>query len=313
MSARRRLRSSINQNHPIVPPPEEANFSVNSNLKVKFSKREQLESTLRFRLKKLGVTNIEEHLKSANAISNGEESTSLRKTRSSIKPLLDLSPPILAPLSEPSTSRDHHEIVGDIPSTSKGRPNSTPKSTRKPRSGKDSNLRKKSTVSTLLKAAKSMSRKRNSEYDSEEDSEQPKKRMVKCTSAEAEGSANSRCGSEFGESEQFEEEDCCKVPGCDSSGHLSGAFLTHRTLDTCPIFHNQTAEECVERYRKRRQPVSNIKKSPNKRNQSPSKRDKNRILEADPNWTAIMEKRKAEMLEITGSQIGEAMSLITLR
>ncbi|RWS28378.1 histone acetyltransferase KAT7-like protein, partial [Leptotrombidium deliense] len=47
------------------------------------------------------------------------------------------------------------------------------------------------------------------------------------------------------------EEVQCPVPGCDSKGHLSGKFETHVTMSTCPLFHNLTPEDCIERYERR--------------------------------------------------------------
>ncbi|KAL8570423.1 Histone acetyltransferase kat7 [Nucella lapillus] len=40
----------------------------------------------------------------------------------------------------------------------------------------------------------------------------------------------------------------CPLPGCDSKGHLSGRHESHRTLTSCPLYHNTTAEECKRRY-----------------------------------------------------------------
>ncbi|ESO81950.1 hypothetical protein LOTGIDRAFT_135618, partial [Lottia gigantea] len=36
----------------------------------------------------------------------------------------------------------------------------------------------------------------------------------------------------------------CPLPGCDSKGHLSGRHESHRTLTSCPLYHNTTADEC---------------------------------------------------------------------
>ncbi|XP_076472732.1 histone acetyltransferase KAT7-like [Babylonia areolata] len=40
----------------------------------------------------------------------------------------------------------------------------------------------------------------------------------------------------------------CPLPGCDSKGHLSGRHGSHRSLKTCPLFHNTTAEACKTRH-----------------------------------------------------------------
>lgn len=40
----------------------------------------------------------------------------------------------------------------------------------------------------------------------------------------------------------------CPVEGCDSSGHLSGEHPSHFTQTTCPIYHNQTPQECEARH-----------------------------------------------------------------
>lgn len=52
----------------------------------------------------------------------------------------------------------------------------------------------------------------------------------------------------------------CPLPGCDSKGHLSGRHESHRTLTSCPLFHNTTAEECKIRYENRLKNVEDRKK-----------------------------------------------------
>ncbi|BFY97606.1 hypothetical protein BsWGS_00648 [Bradybaena similaris] len=52
----------------------------------------------------------------------------------------------------------------------------------------------------------------------------------------------------------------CPLPGCDSKGHLSGRHESHRTLTSCPLFHNTTAEECKSRYESRLKNVEDRKK-----------------------------------------------------
>lgn len=43
----------------------------------------------------------------------------------------------------------------------------------------------------------------------------------------------------------------CPLPGCDSKGHLTGRHETHRTLASCPLYHNTTADECKKKYDER--------------------------------------------------------------
>jgi len=45
----------------------------------------------------------------------------------------------------------------------------------------------------------------------------------------------------------------CPVPGCDSTGHLSGMFERHSSRIGCPVYHNTTPEECVEKCKTRRE------------------------------------------------------------
>ncbi|KAI8737857.1 histone acetyltransferase KAT7 isoform X1 [Biomphalaria glabrata] len=52
----------------------------------------------------------------------------------------------------------------------------------------------------------------------------------------------------------------CPLPGCDSKGHLSGRHESHRTLTSCPLFHNTTAEDCKVRYEKRIKNIEDRKK-----------------------------------------------------
>ncbi|KAK3095297.1 hypothetical protein FSP39_012942 [Pinctada imbricata] len=43
----------------------------------------------------------------------------------------------------------------------------------------------------------------------------------------------------------------CPLPGCDSKGHLTGRHETHRTLASCPLYHNTNADDCRKRYDER--------------------------------------------------------------
>ena len=85
----------------------------------------------------------------------------------------------------------------------------------------------------------------------------------------------------------------CSVPDCDSSGHLSGKFDSHSTLNTCPVYHNLTADDCRNRYLKRVERRSADKSDGQKRElrtktnvNSPNKEDK---------CLALMESRRKEI------------------
>lgn len=66
----------------------------------------------------------------------------------------------------------------------------------------------------------------------------------------------------------------CPVEGCKSEGHLSGKFKSHFTQTTCPIFHNLTHKECVERHlsrqRGRRIDVEYVRNADTSRTSTPS-------------------------------------------
>ncbi len=84
----------------------------------------------------------------------------------------------------------------------------------------------------------------------------------------------------------------CSVPGCDSSGHLSGKFETHLSHKTCPIYHNLTPDDCKERYKKRlarreeRNQLEANKRELRKSSSSPNKEEK---------CNSLMEMRRKEM------------------
>ncbi|KAJ8317051.1 hypothetical protein KUTeg_004955 [Tegillarca granosa] len=40
----------------------------------------------------------------------------------------------------------------------------------------------------------------------------------------------------------------CPMPGCDSNGHVTGRHDKHRTLASCPLYHNTTADDCKKRF-----------------------------------------------------------------
>jgi histone acetyltransferase MYST2 len=51
----------------------------------------------------------------------------------------------------------------------------------------------------------------------------------------------------------------CVVPGCDSTGNLSGKHDSHFTTATCPLFHNMTDENCQQRYLRRSRRSNEVK------------------------------------------------------
>ncbi|XP_064600593.1 histone acetyltransferase KAT7-like isoform X2 [Liolophura sinensis] len=51
-----------------------------------------------------------------------------------------------------------------------------------------------------------------------------------------------------GDSDDSQDDSLCHIPGCDSSGHLSGLYDTHHTISACPIYHNTTPAECKANY-----------------------------------------------------------------
>ncbi|KAK6185283.1 hypothetical protein SNE40_007551 [Patella caerulea] len=52
----------------------------------------------------------------------------------------------------------------------------------------------------------------------------------------------------------------CPLPGCDSKGHLSGRHDRHRTLTSCPLYHNTTADECRKKFDDRQNKMEERKK-----------------------------------------------------
>lgn len=74
----------------------------------------------------------------------------------------------------------------------------------------------------------------------------------------------------------------CSVPGCNSEGHLSGKYNYHSLVETCQIFHNQTMEECIDRYNKRKMKNSKL--------QSP-RRFSTRKHRKSPKWDEIINER----------------------
>ncbi|XP_015789864.1 histone acetyltransferase KAT7 [Tetranychus urticae] len=96
--------------------------------------------------------------------------------------------------------------------------------------------------------------------------------------------------SEDENSRNEEEEAQCRVPGCDSKGHLSGKYSTHFTSSTCPVFHNLSHEECEDRYRNRLR-----RKDARESNQKVSTR---KSPYKDEKLNCLIEQRKKECNQI---------------
>ncbi|XP_058790061.1 histone acetyltransferase KAT7 [Phymastichus coffea] len=50
----------------------------------------------------------------------------------------------------------------------------------------------------------------------------------------------------------IKERECPLASVCDSRGHLSGKCEVHFTLDACPVYHNTTAQGCIDVYKERK-------------------------------------------------------------
>ena len=91
----------------------------------------------------------------------------------------------------------------------------------------------------------------------------------------------------------------CPVPGCDSTGHLSGKYDQHLTPLTCPIYHNLTPRDCIDRFQRRiarRSEAANkasVKSGPELR-KSPNKKTN----EVEEKIHCIQEQRKKDMATI---------------
>lgn len=57
----------------------------------------------------------------------------------------------------------------------------------------------------------------------------------------------SRRSSESSTTDPKEEERKCPLSDCDSSGHLSGKYDTHFTVEGCPMYHNLSSAQCKVR------------------------------------------------------------------
>ncbi|XP_074605224.1 histone acetyltransferase KAT7-like [Brevipalpus obovatus] len=95
-----------------------------------------------------------------------------------------------------------------------------------------------------------------------------------------------------------DEEVRCRIPDCDSRGHLSGKHKGHHITSTCPIFHNLTPSDCERMYQKRMRRRKTIECGSgggvNKisTRKSPHKEDK---------LNNLMEQRKKEMSQLINS------------
>ncbi|XP_012271449.1 histone acetyltransferase KAT7 isoform X2 [Orussus abietinus] len=57
------------------------------------------------------------------------------------------------------------------------------------------------------------------------------------------------------------ERECPLAASCDSSGHLSGRFDSHFTLEACPLYHNTTPQACGEFHKERKKREEERKKA----------------------------------------------------
>lgn len=145
--------------------------------------------------------------------------------------------------------------------------------------------------SPMLK--QSILKKRNRRKQSDEDEDvliQSKKKLFK-----------SKSKVKFEDAEDEEESEHvvqnkkrCSVTDCNSEGHLSGQFQTHRNLETCPLFHNQTVEQCVDRFKQISVGSPNKPKSPSKNRKTGNSPNKGQPLEENPAWARITESRRNE-------------------
>ena len=92
----------------------------------------------------------------------------------------------------------------------------------------------------------------------------------------------------------------CPVPGCDSTGHLSGKYDQHLTPVTCPIYHNLTARDCIDRFQRRiaRRTEAAAKSSPAKSGPELRKSPNKKANEIEEKIHSLQEQRKKDMSTI---------------
>nr|XP_027202112.1 histone acetyltransferase KAT7-like [Dermatophagoides pteronyssinus] len=87
----------------------------------------------------------------------------------------------------------------------------------------------------------------------------------------------------------------CSITGCNSSGHLSGIYDQHSSVETCPLYHNQTLDDCQQRYRKRiEKQQQEQRKSPRKSTQQQS----SLLQQKNIKWNQIMNQRNVELKQL---------------
>lgn len=221
-------------------------------------------NTLKNHLKHLGILNVEEHINHTNEIGN------VRLTRSN-KKCINLNTNV--------------DIKGDKIKSDTNQVNSAVK--RKLDNTKNNPVNHD--VPTSPECTEGI------EYNKVK----PKKRKGIHKSIEKQEKSKSNTGSD-GDHADFDVD--CPVSGCNSKGHLSGAFDTHSTVETCPLYHNLSVEQCMEIYRKRLEKSSNSLNKINRCKKSSSS-NKSRILRSpDKNaqtWNSIMEIRNRESREVS--------------
>lgn len=251
--------------------------------------------TLRSRLKHLGVENIEEHLLSTN------DSANVRMTRSN-KRLTS---------SQPSKCEENG---GDSKQTT-----SEPihRKSRKSESAKSSPVRVESKQNAPSSSPPKAFKLDHSDSEDEKAHCTKKRRTTVNKKPKRPETVERIQKPESEDDQQLEQENVgCSVNGCDSRGHLSGALDSHRMLDTCPLFHNQTIEKCVERFRKRMEANKKVELTPrSKARLRLSTVNKKNIKHADklPSWATVMNQRETELAEKSPNKQSEEFQSITTR
>ena len=111
------------------------------------------------------------------------------------------------------------------------------------------------------------------------------------------GESDADCRPEMGETSDGEEpsDGKCGVPDCDSSGHLSGKFESHSTMNTCPVYHNLTPDDCRNRYLKRMERRAEKNGSEAHKRELRAKTNTQSTPNKDDKCSVLIESRRKEM------------------